>query len=174
MAADRAVTFPKRIVAALMTTAALVALGFGGGAAYAYWTTGGTGSSSVPTAGGPATIHVIAVTGGNSPATMLSPGLSADLVLELNNPNPYAVTITSIAQSGPVSPTGGTGSGAACTGGTSGTTGVTVPAQAVSVVVASGPQVVVHISGGASMSTNSASGCQGASFDVPATVTVQR
>jgi hypothetical protein len=54
------------------------------------------------------------------------------------------------------------------------TTGVSVPTQTVSLVVASGSQIVVHDPGGASMTAASASGCQGASFHIPVTVTVHR
>jgi hypothetical protein len=33
---------------------------------------------------------------------------------------------------------------------------------------------LVHVANGASMNTSSASGCQGATFQIPVTVTVQR
>jgi hypothetical protein len=33
---------------------------------------------------------------------------------------------------------------------------------------------VIHVPNGASMNTNSASGCQGATFQIPVTLTVQR
>jgi hypothetical protein len=116
MAVKYAGTFPKRITVVLATVAAVVAVGWGGGAAFGYWTSHGAGTAVVATAAGPAAVHVIAVTGGNTPSTSLIPGQTADLVIELNNPNAYPVTIVSIAQSGPVSPSGGTGPGAACTG----------------------------------------------------------
>jgi hypothetical protein len=177
MAAEHQVPFPKSITVWLATAAAAAAICGGGGAAFGYWTSHGTGTAVVATSGGPATVHLIAVTGGNTASTSLSPGQTADLVLELNNPNAYPVTIVSITQTGNVSPSGGTGPGAACTGSTGNTgdtTGVSVPTQTVSLAVASGPQVVVHLPGGASMNTTSASGCQGASFQIPVTVTVQR
>ena len=62
----------------------------GAGAAYAYWTSQGAGSgTAITTTGASATVHVIAVTGGTDPSTLLSPGQSAELVLELDNPNSY-------------------------------------------------------------------------------------
>lgn len=174
MATKQPRALPRLILIGFAATATFAALCWGGGAAFGYWTSHGNGTVAVATAGGPANVHVIAVTGGNTPSTSLSPGQTADLLLELNNPNAYPVTIVSISQSGTVSPSGGAGPGAACIGGSGGTTGVSVPTQTVSVAVASGAQVVVHIPGGASMNATSASGCQDASFQIPVTVTVQR
>jgi hypothetical protein len=160
----------------LVAAGVVTATGWGAGAAYAYWTGRGDGSpaAGAATTTAPATVHVVAVTGAGDPSTLLSPGGTADLVLELDNPNAYPVTMTTIAQGGTVTPTGGGGPGAACTGGSDGTSGVSVPTRTVNVLVASGSPVVVHIPGAASMSTSSVSGCQGASFQIPVTVTVQR
>lgn len=174
MAAERTPTFRRRIIVGLSLTGAVVAVS-GGGAAYAYWSgQSGAGSGVATTTPGLADVHLVAVTGGNDPSTLLSPGRAADLIVEVNNPNPRPVTIVSITQAGDVTPVGGTGPGPACTGGSSGTTGVTVPTQTVSLSVASGPQIVLHIPGGALMSMSSASGCQGASFHIPLTATVQQ
>jgi len=164
----------RRITVGLATAGAVAVISLGAGAAFAYWTNQGTGSGAVTTTGASSTVHVIAVTGGNDPSTRLAPGQTSELVLELSNLNAYPVTISSITQNGDVTPNGGTGPGAACSGGAGGTTGVSVPSQAVSVVVASGGQVVVRIPAGASMNTSSASGCQGATFQIPVIVAVQR
>jgi hypothetical protein len=158
----------------LASAAVVATVSLGAGAAYAYWTSHGAGSGAVTTTGAGATVHVIAVTGGNDPATRLAPGGTAELVLELSNPNSFAVTISGITQNGDVTPNGGSGPGAACTGGAGGTTGVSVPSQGISVAVASGAHVVVRVPAGASMSTGSASGCQGATFEIPVTVMVQQ
>jgi hypothetical protein len=174
MAGERT-SFRRRIAVALATAGVVSAVSVGAGAAYAYWTSqGGGNGSAITTTGASATVHVIAVTGGTDPSTLLSPGQTAELVLELSNPNSYPVTIAGIAQDGDVTPSGGSGPGAACTGGSSGNTGVSVPTQAMSVPLASGGAVSVRVPAGASMSPGSASGCQGASFQIPVTVTVQR
>jgi hypothetical protein len=99
-------------------------------------------------------------------SSKLIPGATADLSLQLNNPNGYAVTVTGISQNGTVTVVGGSG----CT-----TSGVSVPTKAgLSVTVASGNNAVAHIPNGASMDISSDSGCQGASFHIPVTLTVQR
>jgi hypothetical protein len=159
----------------LVTAAVIAILGLAVGGAYAMWTAHATGSAAVTAAGAPSTVHVIAVSAGTNPSTALVPGSSGDLVVELNNPNTYPVTIVAIAQNGDVATSGGSGSGTACAGGSSGNTGVSVPTNnALTVSVASGAAVVVHIPGAVSMSSSSASGCQGASFQIPVTLTVQR
>jgi hypothetical protein len=95
------------------------------------------------------------------------PGTSADLTLTLDNPNSYSVTIVSITQNGSVTAVGGSG--------TCSNTGVSVPAQsALNIPVASGAGVVVHIPNSVSMSATSDSGCQGASFHIPVTITVEK
>jgi len=172
MVADRMTSFRRRIAG--LATAGLVALiGVSAGAGFAYWTSHSSGFGQATTDGAPAAVHVVAVAGGTDPSTRLTPGQTAELVLEITNPNPFPVIIAGISQDGNVAPSGGSGPGAACTGGGSGSSGVSVPTQVLSVPVASGVQVVVRIPGGASMSTSSASGCQGASFQIPVTV-VQR
>jgi hypothetical protein len=141
-----------------------VVVGLGAGSVFAYFTAVGSGSG-VASTGTAQDVTVIAATGG-APSSSLYPGKTgADLVVELNNPNSYAVTIVGITQNGAAVPVGASGT---CT-----TTGVTVPTQSgLSVSVASGTNVVVHISNGASMSSSSDSGCQGAAFQIPVTLTV--
>jgi hypothetical protein len=161
--ASRAVIV-RRLVAALVAGASLL-VGLGAGAAYAYWRSSGAGSGTA-SVGNPAAVTVVAATA--TPATKLIPGNSADLVLRLNNPNAYPVTIIGITQSGSIDVVGGSG----CSGATS---GVTVPTQTgLSLPVASGTGMDIHVPGAASMSLTSASGCQGASFHIPLTVTVRR
>lgn len=153
----------RRFVIAL-TVAAFLTCALAGGA-LAYWrTTGsGTGAASVGTA---QSVTIVAATG--TPQSSLVPGGTADLTLTLNNPNSYSVTITGVAQNGTVSPVSGGG----CTGANA---GVSVPAQTgLSISVPSGNGEAVHIPNGASMTTGSNSACQGVSFQIPVTLTVQR
>lgn len=158
-------------------TVVILTLGAGAGVAYARWTSHGAGSA-VATVGTTSTVQVIAIAGGNNPSSTLVPGGSADLVLEFNNPNAIPVTIVGIVKNGNVSVSGGTGPGTPCTGGSSGNTGVDVTSSVLSVPIAVGNNVVVHIDtahggiNGATMTTGSASGCQGATFKIPVTVTV--
>ena len=131
-------------------------------AVYAYWRTSGSGSGTA-SVGTASNVTLLAASG--TPTSLLSPGGSADLLVTLNNPNSYAVTIVGAAQNGTVTAVGGSG----CT-----TSGVSVPTQSgLTISVASGTHTVT-ISNGALMSSSSDSGCQGASFQIPVTLTVQR
>ena len=156
---------------------AIVALiiGLSAGAAFAYFTSNGSGTASAST-GTVQSVHVVAASG--TVSSKLIPGSTADLLVELNNPNSYSVTLTAISQQGPVTVVGGSG----CTSDsgmwpsiTLGHSGVSVLTQTgLSITVASGSAVVVHVPNDAFMSVGSASACQGLFFQVPVTVTVQR
>jgi hypothetical protein len=144
-----------------------LAVGIGSGSAYAFFTASGSGSGAASVGTAQAVTVVVA---SGTPSSTLAPGGSADLVVELDNPNSYSVTITGISENGTtVTPVGGSG------GCTTANNGVSVPTQTgLSIAVAAGNNVVVHIPNGAAMSTSSATGCQGASFQIPVNVTVQR
>ena len=87
--------------------------------------------------------------------------------MKLDNPNSYPVTIVGVTGNGTVTGSGGIG--------TCSTTGVTVPTNnALNITVASGSGVFVVIPNGVSMDTTSDSGCQGATFQVPVTITVHK
>ena len=150
----------------LIALAAVVALtGALAGGVLAYWRTSGSGSGAA-SVGTAQAVTVVAASG--TPTSSLNPGGTADLVVTLNNPNSYAVTITGIAQNGAVSPVPGGG----CTGANA---GVSVPTQSgLAISVASGSAQTVHIPGGAAMTAASDRSCQGVSFDLPITLTVQR
>ncbi len=140
-------------------------LGLVGGAAWAFFTSTGTGSGTA-TVGSIQPVTLLAATG--TPSSALQPGAHADLTLTVKNPNSYPVSITGLTQNGAPTVSGGTG----CTAGNA---GVTVPHQTgLNVGVTPGTAVVVHIPNGAAMSTTSASGCQGASFHFPVTITVRK
>jgi hypothetical protein len=144
--------------------AVVVVAGALAGTAFAYFTSSGTARGSV-TLGSAQSITVQAVASG-SPSSTLVPGGTADLIVQLQNPNPSAVTLTAIAQNGSATPVGGSG----CT---STNDGVTVQNQTgLNISVAPGTHVV-HVTGAAAMAMSSANGCQGASFDIPVTVTIQ-
>jgi hypothetical protein len=135
--------------------------GLGSGAAFAYWTTGGTGTGTALTAT-PQSVTLVGATGNVS--TKLVPGGTADLLIRLSNPNSFPVTITGIEPNGEASGPGGT-----CT-----VTGVSVPQRSgLTLTVAAGDTADVHVTDGAAMSAASSSGCQGATFRIPVIVTVR-
>lgn len=144
---------------------AVAVAGLLAGSAFAYFTVTGSGSGSVIT-GTSQTVTVEAVTSG-SPSSTLLPGGTGDLLVQLENSASTAVTIVAISQNGPATPVGGNG----CTASND---SVTVPSQTgLSISVATGSQLV-HFAGAAAMASSSASGCQGAAFDIPVTLTVQQ
>jgi hypothetical protein len=144
--------------------AVVVVTGLGVGAVFAYFAATGHGTGSAADGTAP-TITIQAVASG-SPTSTLLPGSTADLLVQVQNPSSFTLKIVGIAQNGTATPGGGNG----CT---SSNDGVSVPTQTgLSMSLAPGTQVV-HFAGAAAMSTSSASGCQGATFDVPVTLTVQ-
>jgi hypothetical protein len=152
----------KRKVAVLTIVASLLLVGL----VYAAWTTNGSGSgyAKAGTAQSLTTVDVSAST-----VATLYPGVSGDVLIKLDNPNPYAVTVTAISGSGAITPDAGHGT---CT-----TTGVTFTNQTgLTLVVpakSGGVDGVLQttLTGAASMSNASVNGCQGATFTIPVTLT---
>lgn len=148
---------------------AFVTVVLAGASAYAYTTAGGSGSGSAPTATMlPVTITALAEA--DVPSSSLVPGGSADVVLRVTNPNPVAVLVFSVEPNGPIY---ADADFPACT-----TTGVTFdpPSSPLSPTVTVGPgsTLLIHLDGAASMDFTSSSGCQGAKFHVPVTVTARQ
>lgn len=141
-------------------------LALSAGMAVAYWTSSGSGRGA-SNAGTVQAVTILAATG--TPASSLVPGGTADLRLTLDNPNSVAVRIVGLAPGGSgITVVGGTG----CTGSNA---GVSVPTSSdLDVAVASGSSVSVNVAGAVRMTSAAPNGCQGASFQIPVSVTVQR
>ena len=158
----RSLTASRRRVALLSAAVALAATG---GAALAFSTASGSGSGSA-TVNTPQPVTVSALTGGDAPSSSLQPGGSADVILRLSNPNAYAVTLVGVSGATPITADSGHPD---CT-----TTGVSFTDQTgLSISVPSGSSLV-HLPAAASMDATSSSGCQGATFSIPVTLTVQK
>jgi len=158
----------RRVLRSAAAIAVLVVggacLGLGGGSALAYWTSNGSGSVHAGTAT-LGTVALVGVSGG--PANALMPGGSADLVLTIDNTNSFAVTLIGIVGDGGIAPSGGIG-------------GCTILNDDVSTNLPSNPSIAVPagthtiaVPNAVSMTTSSASGCQGATFTIPVLVTLQ-
>jgi len=143
----------------------MVALGASLGTAIAFWSGSGSGSAVVTT-GTLAPVEIIALSGGDAPSTALLPGGSADVVLRVDNTNPYPLSIIAIALNGPISAVGGIG---ACS-----TTGVSIVLPAGPLITVSPGSNLVHLDNAASMSLAAMNGCQGATFQIPVSVTFKR
>lgn len=153
----------RRTILLIGAMAALV-IGLSGGAAFAYFTSSGSGIG-VTSIGSPSAVTVEAATG--TVSNQLQPGGSGDLLMTIDNPNSYSLKLISVSQNGSVASSGGN----SCTGATS---GVTVPTHSgLAISIPSGTNTIV-VRNGVSMSSSSASGCQGASFQVPVLITVER
>lgn len=127
------------------------------GLAYAAWTANGTGEGYAKAGSAQAltTNDVSATT-----VADLYPGTSGNVKLEINNPNPYPVRVTSVSGSGTITPDAGH-SGCSPTGVTfTDQTGLTID------VPANGTQAAT-LNNAASMSNASANACQGATFTIP-------
>jgi hypothetical protein len=144
------------VVAAIIATAA--------GAAYAYFTASGAGSAAG--SAGTLTVNLAALQAGDGVTTTLAPGTTGDLIVRINNPNAFAVSLITVTSGGAITADSGH---AGCT-----TTGVTVsvPAADLPVTVAPG-SALYTLTGATSMSMASLSACQGATFSVPVTIGVQ-
>jgi hypothetical protein len=136
-------------------------LSLAGGAAYGLWQAVGAGVAS--SASGTAQN----VTAGATITGTLSPGGSSrDLVVSITNPNAQAITVTAVVLNGAVTAAGGIGT-CATTG-----VGVALP-PSINLAVPATSTRTYTATGAVTMSTTSESGCQGAAFTVPLTVTAR-
>ena len=147
----------------LLVPAVVVALIASATVTFAYFRSTGSGAGS-SAAGSLQPVTVIANTG--TPSSLLFPGASADVVITLSNPNAFAVTLTMVSGNGTIT---ADGSHPGCT-----TTGVTFTNQTgLSINVPAGASNV-DLPGAASMGATSSSGCQGATFNIPVSITVKK
>lgn len=150
-------------------TVAVLSLVLGVGSAYAYWSTIGIGSGSAASAS-MQTVTVDAFVAGDSPATTLIPGGTAEVIVRASNPNAFAVQVYSFASNG--TPTADA-SHPLCS-----TTGVTFNAPVApltpTVSIPANSSILITLPGAASMSAASQSSCQGAVFHLPVTMAVRK
>ena len=169
MQSTRSMLRGTRLAGSATAAAAALCLLAGGGTAYAYWATTGAGSGAAAAATLQA-VTVDAFIAGDSNRTSLVPGGTADVILRTSNPNAFAVQLYSVAASGPVT---ADAAHAGCT-----TTGVSFTAPAAplapAVTIPAHSSLLVSLPGAASMSTQSPSACQGATFKIPVTVEARR
>ncbi|MFL5781784.1 MAG: hypothetical protein ACJ760_10770 [Thermoleophilaceae bacterium] len=135
------------------------------GLVYAAWTTNGSGNAYAK-AGTAAAISTVDVSA--STTATLYPGVSGDVLIKLDNPNPYPVTVTGVTGNGTITADAGH---SACT-----TTGVTFTNQTgltLTIPAKSGGVdgvLQTPLTGAASMSNASLNACQGAVFTIPVTI----
>jgi hypothetical protein len=143
----------KKFVVASGVVAGMMATGI----AWAAWTASGTGNGYAKAS----TAQVLTTSDASASTTaQLYPGGSGDVKVTVNNPNPYAVSITSITDSGPI-----TADKAGCT-----VTGVSFADQSGPYALAANGPTTLTLTGAASMSNASDNACQGAVFTIPVTL----
>jgi hypothetical protein len=149
--------FPRK----LSITAVLFAGAMAAGIAFAAWTATGTGSgyAKATTAQPLTTVDVSATT-----AATLYPGATGDVELEISNPNPYPVRVTSVSGSGAI-----TASDALCN-----VASVTFTDQSsLTLDVGATTSAAFTLSGAVSMSGAANDDCQGAVFTIPVSLAGQ-
>jgi hypothetical protein len=154
-------------------------------AASAMWSSHGTGAGKSKATTmqaltfGVATTSGTALLPGSTPGNVTTPG--GTMSLNITNPNPFTVNITSVTQAGLVN-VDGTHAALGCTSDTGtwggsvvqGTGHVTVPTKSgLAVAVAPGTRTVT-IPDSVQMATNSNTNCQGATFTAAVTITVSQ
>ena len=145
--------------------ATLVLVGAGAGTAFAVWTVTGAGSG-----GGAATVAssltITEVTPTGAGASLYPGGPAGPVDFEVANPNPFAVTITTLTWGTPVS-----GNTSACASSNISldanaptTASISIPADATAGTVYSVPGVL-------DLAHSAPQGCQGVGFTIPLSVT---
>ena len=165
----RRVRSQRRLRRATVLAVALTVGLFGVQQASAYFASGGTGHGSAT--GG--TVQALTVTATGTVTSQLLPGGTADLHLVVANPNAFPVIVTGVTQT-PLSTITVSGALGTCTAASSGVTvSAAQPSLPVTITAVNGGTQTIDLSGGASMTTGSATGCQQASFGIPVTLSVR-
>jgi hypothetical protein len=157
----------KKLIKALAAVIVFAAVATGAGTAFAYWKATGSGSG-VATTGTMQPVTIVSATISDVGTSLLHPGGSANVVLKVHNPNGFPVHVVSINQitGQSISPVGASG--------TCSTTGVTYTPPGSFADIPSNPaDSTITLTGAAHMDTSSDSGCQGARFDIPVTLSVK-
>ena len=147
----------RRVIFAGVAVLAMSAVGL----VYAAWTTNGSGSGYAKAGSSQAltTVDVSATTGAS-----LYPGVNGDVKIQVSNPNPYAVRVSAIADTGAATPDAGH---SGCT-----TTGVKFYDQTgLTLDIPANSSTTTTLTGAASMSNASLDACQGATFTIPVSLT---
>jgi hypothetical protein len=153
----------KKLFMGIAATTTAVALG--GGIAFAVWTLGGSGNGT----GGATIANNLVITGTTptgSAATLYPGGPAGAVYFTVDNPNPFAVTITGITWGTPTSSDPSTCANTNISVDTAAptTVSISIPANGSGTGGYSEPGVL-------DLAHSAPNGCEGVSFNVPMTVT---
>jgi len=153
----------RRLGLVIVIVTALLAAGTA--TAFAYWRSTGSGTGSGTT--GTMTINVTALQSGDTTGeTTLIPGGTGDVLLRVNNPNGYSVQVSAISANGSISASN------SCS--TSGVTFTSPASYAAAQFTLAPGSNLLRLSSALAMNLSVSSACQGATFTIPVSVTVQR
>lgn len=147
----------RQLIAGLLTLLVFGVVGL----VYAAWTTSGSGSGYAK-AGSAQALTTVDVSA--STTATLYPGANGDVLVKINNPNPYPVRVTDVTGNGTITADSGH---ATCV--TSGVTFTDQHSQTIDIPASS--QTQTTLTGAAHMSNASDNGCQGATFTIPVSLT---
>ncbi len=138
----------------------LAAIAIPAGLGIALWSSDGSGSASAKAL----TAEDLTVTAAPSPTAALYPGASAALQFSVTNPNPYAVTFTSVAYGTVTSSDDSNCPASNLTPAADGALGTPIS------VAASGSSGAVSIPSAVTLASGAPNGCQGVTFTVAVTL----
>jgi hypothetical protein len=149
---------------------ALVALvlGLSAGSAYGFLTTHASGTFFASVG----TMKTVTMATAGTPSTPLLPGGTGDVVFSVTNPNNFPVSLVGVAleTDGTITPDEGH-SGCATTDGNPVVT-LNLPSGDLPVAIPAKTTQDIDLASAASMDAAATSNCQGATFDIPLTITV--
>lgn len=148
----------RKLTKGAIAVGAATTLALGGGIAWAAWSSTGSGSGSA-TSTVSANSHITSDTTGNP----LYPGASTTFTVKIDNPNSYPVVVTSISDG----KSNATGAAGACAAGSVTSAAVTSPGG----TIAAGGSATYTLT--AHMDPNAPDACQGQTFTLPLTATLQ-
>lgn len=161
----RRLTGANKLIVLTLVAAVLAAIA-SAGAAYAYFTSSGHGSGTT-SVGSMSTVALQATAG--TANSKLYPGGSGDLSFEVDNPNNYAVTLVSVTGDGSISADSNHSS---CT--TAQVVTFTNQTGLTANIPANATNYQIDLAGVVSMTTAAVNSCQGATFSVPVTISVEK
>jgi hypothetical protein len=149
----------RPLLASVTTVTVLAA----GGLAVAAWLTSGSGSVTAK-AGSSQALSTLDASASTS--ATLYPGVTGDVVVRVDNPNSFAVRVTTISLDGSNADIAPDAGHAGCS-----PTGVSfIDQTGLTLDVPAGGATTATLRGAASMSNASANACQGATFTIPITL----
>ena len=153
-----------------MGAAASAVAGLGVGAAFGFMVSTGSATASAAV-GSMQTVTLTAVT--DTPTTPLVPGGTGDVVVSVDNPNHFRVSVTSLTFESGGSITFDAGHAGCSSTDSKGVVSLSVPAGDLPHAVAASTSTTIHLANAVTMNPTATSTCQGATIYIPVVLTVE-